>query len=64
MSTRIKTPLLNRSKVKQFALTMADERVHRLIRVGSPFYFKCETALKEFIRGYVRRLPSKGKTIL
>ena len=64
MSTQIKTPLLNRSKVKQFALAMAGERVHRLTRVGSPFHLKCEANLKEFIRGYVRRLPSKGKTIL
>ena len=32
-------------------------------RVGGDFYIKCEADLKEFIRSYVRRLPSKGKTI-
>jgi hypothetical protein len=64
VSSDIKTPLLNRSRVKRFALDMAEQRVHKLTRVGSPFFLKCEVNLKEFIRGYVRRLPSKGKTIL
>ena len=64
MSLDIKTPLLNRSKVKRFALDMASNRAHKFTRVGGEFFLKCEANLKEFIRGYVHRLPSKGKTIL
>ena len=56
--------LINRSRVKVFALEMAKEnRHHKFTRVGADFYLKCEGNLKEFIRNYVRRLPSKGKTI-
>jgi hypothetical protein len=32
--------------------------------VGGEFFIRCEANLKEFIRNEVRRLPSKGKTIL
>ncbi len=56
--------LINRSKVKQFALEMAKGRAHKFTRVGGDFLIKCEGQLKEFIRNYVHRLPSKGKTIL
>jgi len=55
--------MINKRKVKLFALEMAKTRAHHFTRVGSDFYPKCEGALKEFIRNYVRRLPSKGKTI-
>ena len=63
MSLDLKTPLLNRSKVKQFTLAMAQHRAHKFTRVGSEFYFQCEANLKEFIRNSVSRLPSKGRTI-
>lgn len=56
--------LINRKKVKEFALEMAKHRAHKFTRVGSEFLIKCEVNLKEFIRGQVHRLPSKGKTIL
>ncbi len=56
--------LINRSKVKQFALEMAKGRAHKFTRVGGDFFTRCEGQLKEFIRNYVHRLPSKGKTIL
>ncbi len=56
--------LINRSKVKQFALEMAKGRAHKFTRVGGDFFIKCEGQLKAFIRNYVHRLPSKGKTIL
>jgi hypothetical protein len=55
--------LINKSKVKAFALEMAKDRHHKFTRVSSEFHIKAEAALKEWIRGYVRRLPSKGKTI-
>jgi hypothetical protein len=56
--------LINKKHVKEFALEMAKDRAHKFSRVGNDFLQKCEGNLKEFIRGYVRRLPSKGKTIL
>jgi len=55
--------LINRRKVKMFALEMAKTRAHKLTRVGSEFYIKCEANLKEFIRNQVQRHPSIGKTI-
>ena len=56
--------LINRKKVKEFALEMAKHRAHKFTRVGRDFFIKCEGNLKQFIRGYVHSLPSKGKTIL
>ena len=40
-------------------------KVHLINRkhVGE-FLLKCEANMKEFIRNYVRSIPSKGKTIL
>lgn len=64
MSTRIQTKLLNRRQVKQFTLDAAGIRARKFIRVGGEFYLKCEAHLRQFIRDYVRRMPSKGKTIL
>ena len=60
----MKTQLINRSKVKQFAMAVADKRAHRFSRVGDAFLLKCEAHLKVFVSQYVNRLPSKGKTIL
>ena len=60
----MKTPLINRAQVKQFAMVIAGKRTHRFTRVGNDFLLKCEAHTKEFIRQYVSRLPSKGKTIL
>jgi hypothetical protein len=56
--------LINRSKVKEFALEMAKHRAHKFTRVGKDFFIKCEANLKNYIRDYIHRLPSKGKTIL
>ena len=63
MSGGIKTKLINRKHVKAFALMIAEKRFHRFTRVGGDFYIRCEADLREFIRSYVRPLPSKGKTI-
>ena len=60
----MKTPLINRAKVKQFALAVADKRTHLFTRVGEEFLLRCEANMKQFIRQYVGRLPSKGKTIV
>ncbi len=55
--------LINKKKVKEFALEMAKGRAHKFTRVGGDFLLKCEGHLKAFIREQVHRLPSKGKTI-
>ncbi len=55
--------LINRKKVKEFALEMAKRRAHKFTRVGGDFFIKCEGHVKSFVREYVHRLPSKGKTI-
>ena len=63
MRVESKTPMLNRSKVKQFTMTMAEQRAHKFTRVGSEFFVRCEVQLKNFIRDQVHRHPSIGKTI-
>jgi hypothetical protein len=55
--------MINRRKVKLFALEMAKSRAHKFTRIGSEFYDKCEANLREFIRNQVQRHPSVGKTI-
>ena len=55
--------LINRKKVKEFALEMAKSRAHKFTRVGSGFFIKCEANLRTFIRNQIHSLPSKGKTI-
>ena len=62
--SQVTVHLINKKHVKEFALEMAKDRAHKFTRVGGDFLLLCEGQLKEFIRGYVRRLPSKGKTIL
>ena len=57
------TKLISRKHVKDFALAMAKNRTHQFTRVGGEFFIKVESNVKEFIRNYVRSLPSKGKTI-
>ena len=57
------TTLINRKHVKAFALAMAAQRSHKFTRVGGDFFIKVEGQVKEFIRNYVKSLPSKGKTI-
>ena len=57
------TKLISRKHVKDFALTVAGQRAHKFTRVGGEFFIKVEAHVKEFVRQYVRSLPSKGKTI-
>ena len=61
--SEVKLRLLNKKHVKEFALQMAKDRAHKFTRVGGEFLLKCEGRLKDYIRTYVRQLPSKGKTI-
>ncbi len=55
--------LINRKKVKEFALEMAKGRAHKFTQVGSEFLVKCEANLRTYIRNQVHSLPSKGRTI-
>lgn len=55
--------MINRRKVKLFALEMAKGRAHKFTRVGGEFFVRCEANLKGFIRDQVHRHPSKGKTL-
>jgi hypothetical protein len=55
--------LINKRRVKAFAMEAAKDRAHKFTRVGAAFYITCDANLRMFIRGYIRRLPSKGKTI-
>ena len=64
MSRGIKVKLISKKHVRQFTMHMAESRAHKFTRVGGEFFLKCEANLKEFIRNYVHRLPSKGKTII
>jgi hypothetical protein len=59
----VSTRLISRKHVKDFALAMAAHRSHKFTRVGAEFFVKVEANVKDFIRTYVHRLPSKGKTI-
>ena len=56
--------LINKRRVKAFAMEAAKVRAHKFTRVGAAFYVTCDANLRLFIRGYIHRLPSKGKTIL
>jgi len=55
--------MINRRKVKLFALEMAKSRAHTFTRVGKEFFDRCEAQLKNYIRDQVHRHPSVGKTI-
>ena len=55
--------MINRRKVKMFALEMAKTRAHKFTRVGQEFVDRCEAQLKNYIRDQVHRHPSIGKTI-
>ena len=57
------TKLISRKHVKEYALAAARMRTHQFTRVGGDFFIKVEATVKEFIRSYVKSLPSKGKTI-
>ncbi len=55
--------LINKRKVKMFALEIAKSRAHKFTRVSPEFFVRCEVNLKEFIRSQIHSHPSKGKTI-
>lgn len=60
----MKTQLVNKRQVREFALSVAQQRYHKFSRVGGEFFVKCEAVLRSYIASHVAGLPSKGKTIL
>ena len=57
--------LINRRKVKEFALEMAKHRAHKFTRVGSELLHQVRSEPQDVhSQSYVHSLPSKGKTIL
>ena len=55
--------LVNRRRLKAFALEVANARAHKFSRLSESFCHICEPNLPQFIKSYIQRLPSKGKTI-
>ncbi len=55
--------LINRRSLRAFALGAAKRRAHSFSRVSEGFCQLCEAHLRQFVLGYIHRLPSKGKTI-
>lgn len=59
------TPHLNRAKVKETALGIAQStRAQGFTRVGQSFVDRIEAAVRRAIAEEVRKHPSKGKTLL
>jgi hypothetical protein len=56
--------VLNNTATKKAILTIAEqERYHEFSRVQESYLIKLNSMLIEYIRGDIRTLPSKGKTI-
>jgi hypothetical protein len=55
--------IINRSRLRRFALDAASQRHHRFTRVSEEFVEQAEAHLRTWVREYVRQLPSLGKTI-
>ena len=55
--------LINKKKVKEFALGLGQARFHKFTRVSGDFFIEIEGVVKDYIRRKVENLPSVGKTI-
>ena len=55
--------LLNRAKVRAYALDAAKARAHSFTRVSAGFLDQCEADLRNLIRTRVHRHPSVGRTL-
>jgi hypothetical protein len=58
-----RTSLVNRRRLRRYALDAAGQRHHRFTRVGEEFYQTADAHLRAWVRDYIHGLPSKGKTI-
>lgn len=60
----MKTPIINRAKVRELALTVSKEqRAGKFKRVGDSFYADCNAYLAAIIKNKVFRHPSVGITL-
>lgn len=59
----MKTPLINRSKVKRLALDCAQQRARKFTRVSEDFLIRMESQLKSMVITAVANHPSVGLTI-
>lgn len=58
------TPLINRTKVRRFALETAKHgRGRQFVRVSSGFLEQCNMHLEAYLRSRVHSAPSKGVTL-
>jgi hypothetical protein len=55
--------MVNKARLRLYALDVAAQRHHRFTRVGGEFIDKADAQLRTWVRDYIRNLPSKGKTI-
>jgi len=55
--------LINRARLRRYALDVGAQRHHRFTRVGGEFIDKADAQLRTWARDYIQRLPSVGKTI-
>ena len=57
------TRLINRSRVRELALSRAKGRAHRFTRVGESFLERIEQRLVAAVDAEVRQHPSRGRTL-
>jgi hypothetical protein len=55
--------IINRRRLRGFALAEAEQRHHKFNRVSEEFFIQADAHLKAWVRAYVHALPSVGKTI-
>lgn len=55
--------LINKKKVKEYALDCSQMRHHKFSRVSKEFLIYVDDIVKTKVRDYVNSLPSVGKTI-
>lgn len=57
------TPLINKKKVKDLALTCSQHRARKFTRVGKEFYTAINAAVINAVTNRVMSHPSKGVTL-
>lgn len=55
--------IINETRLRNFALSCAEQRAHRFERVSKEFIERMDARLKAMVADEIKRLPSKGKTI-
>jgi hypothetical protein len=55
--------LIHRARMRRYVLDVAAQRHHSFTRVSDEFYKAADAHLRAWVRDYIQRLPSNGKTI-